>query len=49
VGGAGLRVGVDRFPAKVEFARRRIAGASFVAADAHALPLASGHAARPRP
>jgi SAM-dependent methyltransferase len=41
VGGAGLRAGVDRFPAKLAFARSRLPGVGFVAADAAALPFAT--------
>jgi SAM-dependent methyltransferase len=39
VGGHGLRVGVDAFPAKLLFARDHVAGVCFLAADAAALPL----------
>jgi SAM-dependent methyltransferase len=41
VGGEGLRAGVDRFPAKLAFARSRLPGVGFVAADAAALPFAT--------
>jgi SAM-dependent methyltransferase len=41
VGGDGLRAGVDRFPDKLVFARRRVPGVGFVAADAAALPFAT--------
>ncbi|HZP40569.1 MAG TPA: class I SAM-dependent methyltransferase [Candidatus Binatia bacterium] len=39
VGGAGLRVGLDAFPAKLAFARRHVPGVAFAGADATALPL----------
>lgn len=42
VGGAGLRIGVDAFPAKLVFARHRLPDVRFAAADAAALPLAAG-------
>jgi SAM-dependent methyltransferase len=42
VGGTGLRLGVDRFPAKVRFAAARVPGVAFAAADAEALPLGAG-------
>jgi SAM-dependent methyltransferase len=42
VGGAGLRIGVDAFPAKLAFARRHLPDVCFAAADAAALPLAAG-------
>jgi SAM-dependent methyltransferase len=41
VGGTGLRIGVDAFPAKLAFARRHVDGVRFVAGDAGALPIAS--------
>lgn len=41
VGGEGLRVGVDAFPAKLAFARRHVPGVRFLAGDAAALPLGS--------
>jgi SAM-dependent methyltransferase len=41
VGGAGLRLGVDAFTAKLAFARAHVPGVAFLGADAAALPLAS--------
>jgi len=41
VGGEGLRIGVDAFPAKLAFAGRSVEGVRFVGGDAAALPLAS--------
>jgi SAM-dependent methyltransferase len=42
VGGAGLRLGMDAFAAKLAFARAHVPDVRFVGADAAALPLASG-------
>jgi SAM-dependent methyltransferase len=42
VGGAGLRLGVDAFAAKLTFARAHVAGVTFLAGDAAAVPVASG-------
>jgi len=42
VGGNGLRIGVDAFPAKLAFARRHVPGVECLGGDAAALPLASG-------
>lgn len=41
VGGTGLRIGIDRFPAKLVFAAARVPGVAFAAAEAGALPLAT--------